>query len=107
MAAFQIQLDEPIQIGEETKTQLDFDFDGMTGRDMAKAAKMAQVKGGPDGFNPLSMENRIAVAAVAAGVPYDRILDLPGRKFNKVMLATLAFCAGEEQVSPADLSDNT
>jgi len=52
------------------------------------------------------MPIRIAIAAVAAGVPYERLLDLPGRKFNQIMLAALAFCAGGDSISAEDLSDS-
>lgn len=109
MEVLRIQLDEPIQVGEETKTELVFDFDRLTGRDVAKANKIAQTKAGvgsTDMFNPVGMPIRIAIAAVAAGVPYERLLDLPGRKFNQIMLAALAFCAGGDSISAEDLRDS-
>lgn len=79
--------------GTEYK-ELDLDLDGLTGADLIKASREAQVLGDVSPVQELSMTYLAVVAAKASNVPVDLIQALPAGEFAKVKMQVQNFLLG-------------
>lgn len=90
-----IELAAPIIYQEHEYTELEFDFEGIKGKHILEARNEMTSQGNSsylDGLVPqLSMEFQTRVAAKAAGVPYEVVLELPCKEYSKVVLAAKSF----------------
>lgn len=86
----EITLSKPITVkGKEVKV-LKLDFDKVTGRDLLAQEKAAKALGVEPPIT-FAMTYQGLIAAKAAGVAYDDLLDMPGTDFNAMILAASSF----------------
>lgn len=78
----------------DTKKELVFNFDGITGYTLIKCEKEAKKEDPTISVASLSQIYQAHVAAAAAGVPVDDILSLPAGEFTKVTLEAQTFLLG-------------
>jgi hypothetical protein len=71
--------------------EIKMDLDSLTGRDLIKAEVEARIIAGPSPVSELSKPYNAVVAALAAKVPVDMILDLPARDFTLVTMTVQDF----------------
>ena len=91
-----IALNKPVTFDGKEYTKLELDFDSLTGRELMKAEAEAKALN-PGGFAPvleLSKPYQVVVAAKAAKVPADVIIDLSGSDYTKVTVAAQNFLLG-------------
>lgn len=102
---FKYTLSKPTEIEGMTYTELEFDFEGLTGADMIEASRTReriapststdQTGIMKDGIMPeMDRTYQAFVAAKAAGVHPNVILGLRARDFNAVTRATVIFLLG-------------
>lgn len=89
-----ITLTKAIEHGGEKITELELDFEKLSGRDLANAAKEARLLGDATPKQDFTCEYLTAVAAKASGVAADTILDLPAPDFMRVKTEVEAFLYG-------------
>lgn len=90
-----IKLTKPVTFDDKVYTELELNFDVLTGRDLMQAE--VEAKAISTGYAPvleLSKPYQAVVAAKAAKVPVDMIMDLPGRDYTKVTMAAQDFLLG-------------
>ncbi len=103
---FKHKLSHPVKIEENEYTELEFDFEGLTGLDMIAAAKdrerMSPATASGDGTTMIKeailpdsdRTYQAFVAAKAAKVHPSVILGLPARDFSKITRAVAIFLLG-------------
>ena len=89
-----ITLTKAIEHGGKKITELDLNFEKLSGRDLAEAAKEARLMGDMAPKQDFTCEYLSAVAAKAAGVAADTILELPSLDFMRVKAEVEAFLYG-------------
>ena len=89
-----ITLTKAIEHGGKKITELDLNFEKLSGRDLAEAAKEARLMGDMAPKQDFTCEYLSAVAAKAAGVAADTILELPAADFMRVKTEVEAFLYG-------------
>lgn len=89
-----IELSRPVVLNGQEYTKLELDLDSITGRDLIKAEVEARVIAGPSPVSELSKPYNAVVAAKAAKVPVDTILDLPAKDFTTVTMMVQDFLLG-------------
>jgi phage FluMu protein gp41 len=72
-------------------TELDIDFDKLTGKDLVSASKEARLLGDASSVQELSPIYLAVVGAKSAGVSVDMVLSLPARDFTAVKTAAQNF----------------
>ena len=86
----EITLNKAIMVkGKEVKV-LKLDFDKITGRDLIAQEKAAKALGETPPIN-FTMAYQGLIAAKAAGIAYDDLLDMPGTDFNAMIMAASSF----------------
>jgi hypothetical protein len=92
------QLKKPIVFDGKTITELALDFDQLTGQDLLDASKEMALAQGMDVavVAALDQQYQAAVAAKAAGVPVDLIVQLKGADFIAVCMEAQAFLLGSD-----------
>ena len=88
-----VQLSKPLR----GKDELIFDFAKIKGSTLLKCEKKAKEVDNPIVVPQLSMAFQAHVAAAAAGVKYDEIINLPGLDFMAVTLKVSRFLSGAER----------
>ena len=91
-----IALNKPVTFDGKEYTKLELDFDSLTGRELMKAEAEAKALT-PGGYIPvleLSKPYQVVIAAKAAKVPVDVIMELPGKDYTKVTVAAQDFLLG-------------
>jgi len=88
-----VQLSKPLR----GKDELIFDFAKIKGSTLLKCEKKAKEVDNSIVVPQLSMAFQAHVAAAAAGVKYDEIINLPGLDFMAVTLKVSRFLSGAER----------
>ena len=88
-----VQLSKPLR----GKDELIFDFAKIKGSTLLKCEKKAKEVDNSIVVPQLSMAFQSHVAAAAAGVKYDEIINLPGSDFMAVTLKVSRFLSGAER----------
>ena len=88
-----VQLSKPLR----GKDELIFDFAKIKGSTLMKCEKKAKEVDNSIDVPQLSMAFQAHVAAAAAGVKYDEIINLPGLDFMAVTLKVSRFLSGAER----------
>lgn len=86
-----VKLSRPVAFEGKEYAELTLDLDSVTGRDLIKAEAEARLIAGPSPVAELSKAYHAAVAAKAAKVPVDLILELPAQDFTRVTMAVQNF----------------
>ena len=86
-----IKLSKPFNICGKDVTELNFDFDKITGADLTAAEREVRAMGDQTPSVFLSMQFQAAVAAKMLGVPVDDLLAMPASDFKKVVLPVTNF----------------
>ena len=95
-------MSKPITINDKEYTELKLRFDDLTGRDLIKANAEAATLGSNSPVNEFNKAYLAAVAAKAAKLKTDDILDLPALDFTNVTLVTQNFLFGMGSVTPQE-----
>jgi len=95
-----IKLSNPRTINGKEYTKLELNFDNLTGRDLINAHKETTAMGDNSPVNEFSKTYLAAVAARAAKVKTDDILDLPARDFTNITIMVQNFLFGMDPVEP-------
>lgn len=86
-----ILLDQPIKVKDEEVKELNLDFSLLNGRKLLSAETQARAMGDKTPQIIFSQKYQAAVAAKAASVPLDVLLDLPGVKFQEILMEVNTF----------------
>lgn len=86
-----VKLSKPITFEGKEYSELTLALDSITGRDLIKAEAEARLISGPSPVAELSKTYHAVVAAKAAKVPVDLILDLPAQDFTKITMLVQDF----------------
>lgn len=89
-----IKLKTPLKVKDSTVTEVDLNFDTITGQDLVTAEKEVRAMGDTTPSVFLSMRFHAAVAAKLIGVPVDDILALPVADFQKLVMPVGNFLLG-------------
>jgi hypothetical protein len=89
-----IKLSKPFTFEEKEYTEIKLDLESLTGRDLISAEAEARIIAGPSPVSELSKPYNAVVAAKAAKVPIDMILDLPAKEFTIVTMSVQDFLLG-------------
>lgn len=89
-----IKLSRPIKNGDKELTELVLDFDSLTGRDLIEAEKEGLDVAPPANISEMSKGYLTAVAARAARVRIDTILDLSALDYSIVTMTVQSFLFG-------------
>lgn len=88
---YTIKLDKAVIIKEKEKTELNFDFEKLKGKDLLKAEKKARLLN-PRIINLITDFTYLSqVASIAGDVPFYILEDLPARTFNLLMMNVANF----------------
>lgn len=91
-----IKLSKPINVDGKEITEINLDLDSLTGRDLISAEAESRLIAGPSPVAELSKPYAAVVAAKAAKLHSDTILDLSARDFTIVTVFTQNFLLGED-----------
>mgnify|MGYP001452888841 CR=1 FL=1 len=83
-----------ITINEKIVTEIDLDFDKLTGNDLIAAEKETRHLGDHTPSVLLSMTYQASIVAKVVGVPVDDILALSATDFKKLIAPTASFLLG-------------
>lgn len=83
--------DSPITFEDKEYKELVLDFDGLSGKDMVAAEKETRLLGDNPPVLELNKTYQAVVAAKAAKVKVDLVMDLPAKEFTKVTLLAQSF----------------
>ena len=99
-----IHLSKPLKIKGEDVKDIVLDFDKITGRTMMELESRCRALGDGTPDLTFSMRYQTMMAAKAAGMNYDDLLDLSGKDMTSVFAAVKAFLfqpASEEKPAEA------
>lgn len=86
-----VKLKKPVTFEGAEYKELKMDFDSLTGRDMLAAEKEARAMGDRSPIAEFSKLYLASVAARAAKVPIELILDLPAVEFTAITVNVQTF----------------
>lgn len=86
-----INLSKPMKVKGEEVRELSLDFDKITGRVLIETETKCRAMGDNTPDLTFSMKYQASLAAKAAGVKYDDILDLGGKDMILVIAAVKSF----------------
>lgn len=86
-----ITLNKGININEKIVTEIDFNLDKLTGKDLIDAEKEARQLGDQSPTVLLSMTYQASVVAKIIGIPVDDVLALPASDFKNLIVPTASF----------------
>ena len=89
--------------------ELNFDFDKLTGQDLIDAEEITRRTGAniAIGAADFSRNYLVSVAAKAASLPREALLNLSAQDFTNVLNQTLIFLSGADSVSLEEKNDKT
>jgi hypothetical protein len=95
-----IEFRKPFTFEGKEYNNIVLDLDSLTGRDLIKAEAESRVIAGPSPspMTEFSKPYNAVVAAKAAKVPVDMILDLPAREFTSVTVTVQDFLFGMDLI---------
>lgn len=89
-----IKLKTSLKVKDQTVTEVDLNFDTVTGNDLVTAENEVRAMGDVTPSIFLSLRFQAAVAAKIIGVPVDDILALPVTDFRKLVMPVASFLLG-------------
>ncbi len=89
-----IKLSNSINFEGTDYTELDLDFESLTGRDLINAEVEARMIAGPSPLSELSKPYNAVIAAKAAKVPVELVIDLKAKDFTVVTMEAQNFLLG-------------
>ena len=90
-----IVFDAPVKFEGQEYKKVTLDFSKLSGRNLVEASKEARAIGNVFPVAEFCPVTNACVAAKAAGVPVDLILDLPANEFSAVKAVVQAFLLGK------------
>jgi len=90
------KLSRPFNWQGKTYTELNLDFESLTGKDLIKAESEFNKKGGFAIMLDLNKEYCAIIAAKAAGVGSDMLMELPANDFSKITTRVTGFLLKSE-----------
>lgn len=86
-----IKLSKPLMVKGNEVTEIELNFENLTGKQLIKAEREVRAKGDQTPSVFLSMNFQAAVAAKLIGVPVDDIEDLPATDFRNIVFQVSNF----------------
>lgn len=89
-----IKLKKPVTIKGKPTTEVNLDFEKLTGNDMIQAEKVARAMGVGEASVLASMKYQAIIAAKAIGCPVDDLFELGAVDFKNIAKETTNFLLG-------------
>lgn len=89
-----IKLKKPVTVKGKPTTEVNLDFEKLTGNDMIQAEKVARAMGVGEASVLASMKYQIIIAAKAIGCPVDDLFELGAVDFKNIAKETTNFLLG-------------
>lgn len=86
-----IKLVKPFKVKDKEFTEIDLDFEKLTGRQLADAEKEARAMGDQSPSVIVSMQYHSIIVAKLMGIPVDDLFDMNAADYKKLMVETAAF----------------
>ena len=98
-----LKLKKPVMIDGESKTEITYDLDGLTGADIELASNQLKKKGVTVGAIELDINYHMALFAQAAGIDYEDVKRLGAKDCQSAIVAVRGFFMENSE----ELSDET
>lgn len=98
-----LKLRKPVMIDGESKTEITYDLDGLTGADIELASNQLKKKGVTVGAIELDINYHMALFAQAAGIDYEDVKRLSAKDCKDAVVAVRTFFVSDSE----ELSDET
>lgn len=89
-----IKLKKPVTIKGKPTTEVNLDFEKLTGNDMIQAEKVARAMGVGEASVLASMKYQAIIAAKAIGCPVDDLFELGAVDFKNIAKEATSFLLG-------------
>lgn len=89
-----IKLKKPVTVKGKPVTEVNLDFEKLTGNDMIQAEKVARAMGVGEASVLASMKYQTIIAAKAIGCPVDDLFELGAVDFKNIAKETTNFLLG-------------
>ena len=89
-----IKLKKPVTVKGKPTTEVNLDFEKLTGNDMIQAEKVARAMGVGEASVLASMKYQTIIAAKAIGCPVDDLFELGAVDFKNIAKETTNFLLG-------------
>lgn len=86
-----VVLSKPITVKGQKVTEVNLDFDSITGNDLAEAETEVRMMGDKTPSVLLSMKYQAVIAAKLIGVPVDDVLAMSGKDFRNIIFPVADF----------------